>query len=88
MQELKARDLLLRSFLYASSDKGWIDTDGDSSAYRYRLNGIKEFPTAEELVQELACRGFSDIAFQRLSPGIVAVHTVRTFMGFDLHRTA
>ena len=69
---------------------GWIATRGDSSAYRYLLNGIKEFPPAEEFAQELASMGYIDVAFQRLALGIVAIHTARKprTRGFDLHHTA
>ena len=56
---------------------GWIATRGDSSAYRYLLNGIEKFPTAEEFAQELSVLGFKDISFERLSLGIVAIHTAR-----------
>ena len=69
---------------------GWVATAGDSSAYRYLLNGIEKFPTAEEFAQELAFLGFRDIAFERLTLGIVAIHTARKpqIMGFDSHHTA
>jgi ubiquinone/menaquinone biosynthesis methyltransferase len=56
---------------------GWIATGGDSSAYKYLLRGIENFPTAEDLAQELASIGFKDISFERLSLGIVAIHTAR-----------
>lgn len=56
---------------------GWIATGGDSSAYKYLLRGIENFPTAEELAQELSFIGFKDISFERLSLGIVAIHTAR-----------
>ena len=56
---------------------GWIATGGDSSAYKYLLRGIENFPSAEELAQELAAMGFKDISFERLSLGIVAIHTAR-----------
>lgn len=56
---------------------GWMATGGDSSAYKYLLKGIENFPTAEELAQELAAIGFKDIAFERLSLGIVAIHIAR-----------
>ena len=56
---------------------GWIATGGDSSAYKYLLRGIENFPTAEDLAQELASMGFKDISFERLSLGIVAIHTAR-----------
>ena len=54
---------------------GWLATGGDSSAYRYLLAGIQEFPSAEVLAEELSEAGFMDVAFERLSLGIVAIHT-------------
>ena len=56
---------------------GWIATGGDSSAYKYLLRGIENFPTAEEFGLELASSGFKDISFERMSLGIVAIHTAR-----------
>lgn len=56
---------------------GWLATGGDASAYRYLLQGIREFPAAEALAQELREQGFEDVAFERLSLGIVAIHTAR-----------
>jgi demethylmenaquinone methyltransferase / 2-methoxy-6-polyprenyl-1,4-benzoquinol methylase len=56
---------------------GWLATRGDASAYRYLLQGIREFPTAEELSAELAELGFCEVAFERLSLGIVAIHMAR-----------
>ena len=56
---------------------GWLATGGDASAYRYLLQGIREFPTAEALASELANHGFVDVAFERLTLGIVAIHTAR-----------
>jgi demethylmenaquinone methyltransferase / 2-methoxy-6-polyprenyl-1,4-benzoquinol methylase len=53
---------------------GRLATGGDSSAYRYLLDGIRGFPTAELLAKELESQGFSDVRFRRLSAGIVAVH--------------
>jgi len=56
---------------------GWLATGGDASAYRYLLHGINEFPSAEKLASELEGMGFSDVKFERLSLGIVAIHTAR-----------
>ena len=56
---------------------GWLATGGDASAYRYLLQGIRDFPTAEGLARELVNHGFEDVAFERLSLGIVAIHTAR-----------
>jgi demethylmenaquinone methyltransferase / 2-methoxy-6-polyprenyl-1,4-benzoquinol methylase len=56
---------------------GWLATGGDASAYKYLLHGIRDFPTAEALAQELRVQGFEDVSFERLSLGIVALHTAR-----------
>jgi ubiquinone/menaquinone biosynthesis methyltransferase len=53
---------------------GWLATGGDSSAYRYLLQGIRDFPTAEELTREIADHGFEAVRYRRLSLGIVAIH--------------
>jgi demethylmenaquinone methyltransferase/2-methoxy-6-polyprenyl-1,4-benzoquinol methylase len=56
---------------------GWLATGGDASAYKYLLQGIRDFPTAEKLAEELEGHGFADVSFERLSLGIVAIHTAR-----------
>jgi demethylmenaquinone methyltransferase / 2-methoxy-6-polyprenyl-1,4-benzoquinol methylase len=56
---------------------GWLATGGDASAYRYLLHGIREFPSAEALAGEMAEAGFTDVRFERLSLGIVAIHVAR-----------
>ena len=56
---------------------GWLATGGDASAYRYLLQGIRDFPTAEALAKELTEQGFESVSFERLSLGIVAIHMAR-----------
>lgn len=56
---------------------GWVATRGDSSAYQYLLKGIRDFPTAEKLAEEIAAVGFTDVYFERLSLGIVAIHVAK-----------
>jgi ubiquinone/menaquinone biosynthesis methyltransferase len=56
---------------------GWLATGGDASAYRYLLHGIREFPSAEALAEEIGGHGFTDVCFERLSLGIVAIHVGR-----------
>jgi ubiquinone/menaquinone biosynthesis methyltransferase len=53
----------------------WLLTCGDSSAYKYLLHGIREFPSAEALAVEIGDCGFQEVAYERLSLGIVAIHT-------------
>jgi len=54
---------------------GWIATGGDSSAYRYLLDGIRGFPSAEALAEEMRDIGFTGVKLRRLSFGIVAIHS-------------
>jgi ubiquinone/menaquinone biosynthesis C-methylase UbiE len=56
---------------------GWLATGGDASAYKYLLQGIRGFPSAERLGNELANHGFREVEFKRFSLGIVAIHTAR-----------
>jgi ubiquinone/menaquinone biosynthesis methyltransferase len=56
---------------------GWIATRGDTSAYRYLLKGVENFPSAEDLAREISSVGFDEISFERLSFGIAAIHVAR-----------
>jgi demethylmenaquinone methyltransferase / 2-methoxy-6-polyprenyl-1,4-benzoquinol methylase len=56
---------------------GYLATGGDASAYKYLLAGVKDFPSAETLATEMAAMGFVDVRFERLSLGIMAIHTAR-----------
>lgn len=67
----------LRYMSFCMPVVGWIATGGDASAYRYLLQGIREFPTAERLADELRELGFQEVSFERLSFGIVAIHVAR-----------
>lgn len=53
----------------------WLVTGGDSSAYKYLLHGIREFPSAEALAEEIGDHGFREVTYERLWLGIVAIHT-------------
>jgi ubiquinone/menaquinone biosynthesis C-methylase UbiE len=55
----------------------WIATGGDTSAYSYLLEGIEKNATAEELAGELGAIGITEVSFERLSLGIVAIHVAR-----------
>jgi demethylmenaquinone methyltransferase / 2-methoxy-6-polyprenyl-1,4-benzoquinol methylase len=62
---------------------GWLATGGDASAYRYLLQGVREFPTAEQLAQEMQDAGFVGVRFERLSFGIVAIHVAHKPLPFS-----
>ena len=56
---------------------GWAATGGDASAYHYLLAGVRGFPGAPEFSDDIAAQGFVDVGYERLSFGIVAIHTAR-----------
>jgi demethylmenaquinone methyltransferase/2-methoxy-6-polyprenyl-1,4-benzoquinol methylase len=56
---------------------GWVATGGDASAYDYLLAGVSGFPGAPQFADEISRQGFVDAVFERLSFGIVAIHTAR-----------
>ena len=56
---------------------GWVATGGDASAYHYLLSGVCAFPGAPQFADEISAQGFVDVGYERLSFGIVAIHTAR-----------
>lgn len=51
-----------------------LAVDGDRGAYDYLLRGIHEFPDQASFAAELAATGFSDVRYENLTFGIVALH--------------
>ena len=47
---------------------------GDRSAYRYLPNSLSGYPTADELSAMLESAGLTEVSYQRLSMGAVALH--------------
>jgi ubiquinone/menaquinone biosynthesis methyltransferase len=56
---------------------GWVATGGDASAYHYLLPGVRAFPGARQFAEEIGTQGFVEVGYERLSFGIVAIHTAR-----------
>jgi demethylmenaquinone methyltransferase / 2-methoxy-6-polyprenyl-1,4-benzoquinol methylase len=56
---------------------GWAATGGDTSAYEYLLKGVCGFPGAQKFADEIAKQGFVEVTYERLSLGIVAIHSAR-----------
>ena len=48
---------------------------GDGDAYRYLVESIRRFPSAERFRAMIAAAGFSRADFTRLSGGVVAIHS-------------
>ncbi len=51
----------------------WIA--GDAEAYRYLVESIARFPDAESFRDRIADAGFDRASFERLSGGVVAIHS-------------
>jgi demethylmenaquinone methyltransferase / 2-methoxy-6-polyprenyl-1,4-benzoquinol methylase len=50
---------------------------GSKDAYTYLPESVRKFPAADELAEEMRRAGFSDVRFERLTGGIVALHLGR-----------
>jgi demethylmenaquinone methyltransferase/2-methoxy-6-polyprenyl-1,4-benzoquinol methylase len=48
---------------------------GDEQAYRYLVESIRRFPKPDQLAQMMRSTGFGRVSFQRMSAGIVALHS-------------
>ncbi len=51
---------------------GWIS--GDPDAYRYFSQSLRNFPDADRLAKLMVDAGFSNVSYQRLGFGTIAVH--------------
>jgi len=51
---------------------GWIS--GSRDAYSYLPESVRKFPGAEELANQMRAAGFSNVRFERMTAGIVALH--------------
>ena len=50
---------------------------GARDAYEYLPSSVRNFPNAEELAQEMRRAGFSQVEYERMTGGIVALHLGR-----------
>jgi len=51
---------------------GWIS--GSKEAYSYLPESVRKFPGAEELADQMRVAGFTNVRFERMTAGIVALH--------------
>lgn len=54
----------------------WIGglISGDRDAYTYLPESVEKFPGAEDLADEMRKAGFTDVRFERMTFGVVALH--------------
>ena len=48
---------------------------GSRDAYRYLPESVRRFPSADELAAMMRAAGFTAVRFERMTGGIVALHT-------------
>jgi demethylmenaquinone methyltransferase / 2-methoxy-6-polyprenyl-1,4-benzoquinol methylase len=48
---------------------------GDAEAYRYLVESIRRFPAPQAFAEMMRTAGFARVSFQRMSGGIVALHS-------------
>jgi demethylmenaquinone methyltransferase/2-methoxy-6-polyprenyl-1,4-benzoquinol methylase len=48
---------------------------GDADAYRYLVESIRRFPRPDAFAQMMTAAGFRRVSFQRMTGGIVALHS-------------
>ena len=48
---------------------------GDGGPYRYLVESIRKFPSADSFAEMIRDAGFARVEFTRLSGGIVAIHS-------------
>lgn len=48
---------------------------GEAQPYRYLVESIRKFPTAERFASMIADAGFKRVSFDRLTAGVVAIHS-------------
>jgi demethylmenaquinone methyltransferase/2-methoxy-6-polyprenyl-1,4-benzoquinol methylase len=51
---------------------GWLS--GDRDAYRYLPDSVRRFPTSGQLAAAMRAAGFTQVDFERMTGGIVALH--------------
>lgn len=73
--DMAVLDRLYRAYSFrAIPTLGRIVT-GDAEAYRYLVESIRRFPTAETFRHSIETVGFTRASFTKLSGGIVAIHS-------------
>jgi demethylmenaquinone methyltransferase/2-methoxy-6-polyprenyl-1,4-benzoquinol methylase len=48
---------------------------GDAEAYRYLVESIRKFPKPTAFADMIRAAGFRQVSFQRLTGGVVALHS-------------
>jgi len=48
---------------------------GDAQAYRYLVESIRRFPAPEALARMMREAGFARVSFERMTAGVVALHS-------------
>ena len=68
-------DRLYDAFSFGAIPRMGQVVTGDGEPYRYLVESIRKFPTADYFADLIGDAGFHNVSFTRLSGGIVAIHS-------------
>jgi demethylmenaquinone methyltransferase/2-methoxy-6-polyprenyl-1,4-benzoquinol methylase len=73
--DLPALDRLYDAYSYAAIPAIGRVVAGDGAPYRYLVESIRKFPSADLFADMIAAAGFSRASYEKLSGGVVAIHS-------------
>ncbi len=73
--DLPVLDRAYDAYSYAAIPAMGKVVTGDGAPYRYLVESIRKFPSAEPFSDMIARAGFSRVSFVRLTGGVVAIHS-------------
>ena len=73
--DLPALDRLYDAYSFAAIPAIGKVVAGDGAPYRYLVESIRKFPSADLFADMIAAAGFSRAGYEKLSGGVVAIHS-------------
>ena len=73
--DLPALDRLYDAYSFAAIPAIGKVVAGDGAPYRYLVESIRKFPPADLFADMIAAAGFSRAGYEKLSGGVVAIHS-------------
>ncbi len=73
--DLPVLDRIYDAYSFAAIPAMGKAVAGDGAPYRYLVESIRKFPSADLFADMIAAAGFSRVDYQKLSGGVVAIHS-------------
>jgi len=73
--DLPVLDRIYDAYSFAAIPALGAVVAGDASPYRYLVESIRKFPSADQFADMIAASGFSRVDVMRLTGGVVAIHS-------------